>query len=302
MRRSGGRQFPHVVEHRFNLSKARVVFPYRFYDAVQILNTTGVKVRLAFIFVVMLLVTASAQQTITLENRSFSVADNALPDAPQSQIINAELINLHLVGRARPTTLLPAASTRSLEGPRARLILAGEVSSKLPSGSLFRAELDGPVSMNGQVLLPVGTIFEGHIESKPARRLMRPGSLFMTFDRVILPNGEIQPANLHLVSSESAAVKADSEGMLYPTVSKKRLAIQLGGTALTAKFADDLAEAAGGTAVGTGAARFVGLGAAATFFALQKGREVKLHRGEKLEVEFGRGNPRLPDSPVLQNR
>ena len=136
MRRSGGRQFPHVVEHRFNLSKARVVFPYRFYDAVQILNTTGVKVRLAFIFVVMLLVTASAQQTITLENRSFSVADNALPDAPQSQIINAELINLHLVGRARPTTLLPAASTRSLEGPRARLILAGEVSSKLPSGSL----------------------------------------------------------------------------------------------------------------------------------------------------------------------
>ena len=64
----------------------------------------------------------------------------------------------------------------------------------------------------------------------------------MAFDRLVLPNGSVQRVNLHLVSVNSAAIKADSEGMLHPALSKKRLAIEVGGTALTAKFADDLAE------------------------------------------------------------
>jgi hypothetical protein len=250
-------------------------------------------VRLSYLFAIISLAGLCNAQQITRLQKSTLVSETILPNAPQSQILKAELISLHTL--TKPTsTLATFVSAPSLEGTHAQLTLAGEVSSRLASGSSFLAKLDEPVSADGRVLLPAGTTIEGHIESKPARRLMRPGSLFMTFDRVILPSGEVQPANLHLISSESVAVKADSEGMLHPTINKKRLAIQLGGTALTAKFADDLAEVAGGTAVGAGTARFVGLGAAATFFALQKGREVKLHPGEKLEVEFGRAGAVLP--------
>lgn len=103
---------------------------------------------------------------------------------------------------------------------------------------------------------------------------------------------------MHLVSASSTAVKSDSEGGLHPAFSKKRLAVQAGGTALTAKFADDLAELAGGTAVGAGTARAIGAGAAATFFLLQKGREVKLQPGDVLEVEFGYPRRALHNSPL----
>jgi hypothetical protein len=112
--------------------------------------------------------------------------------------------------------------------------------------------------------------------------------MYIAFDRMILPDGGVRSVRLHLVDAAPAAIKTDAEGRLHPAISKKRLAIQLGGTALTAKFVDDLAELAGGAAVGAGTARIVGGGAAATFFLLQKGREVKLNSGDKIEVEFDR--------------
>jgi hypothetical protein len=214
-----------------------------------------------------------------------------LPDAPQPQLAS-------LVSGFSGKVILPSAREAlpdrtpvpvpPLAGTRVRLRLTTPLSSKLPNGASFQARLDEPLAATAGTILPQGTLFEGHLETKPARRIMRPGSLFMTFDRLVLPDGNVQQVNLHLVSADSAAVKADFEGMLHPTLSKKRLAIQAGGTALTAKFADDLAELAGGTAVGAGTARLIGAGAATTFLVLQKGREVKLQPGDKLEVEFDR--------------
>ena len=103
---------------------------------------------------------------------------------------------------------------------------------------------------------------------------------------------------MHLVTAGSTAVKSDSEGRLHPALSKKRLAIQAGGTTLTAKLADDLAEVAGRTAVGAGTARAIGAVAAATFLLLQKGREVKLKPGDALDVEFGYPRRALYNSPL----
>ena len=226
------------------------------------------------------------QQTVTATPGSGS---GALPDAPRR-----ELANLFL---QRSETNIPAVvaldlqdadRTRSLQGTRITLSLLSTVSSKSPSGSAFRAQIDEPVVIQGRVAVPAGTIFEGHLHTTAARRIMRPGSLFMTFERMVLPNGDTQAIDLHVVDAAIPGLKSDAEGRLHPALSKKRLAIQLGGTALTAKFADDLAELAGGTAVGAGSARFIGAGAATTFFLLQKGREVKLNAGDKLDVEFGR--------------
>jgi len=193
--------------------------------------------------------------------------------------------------------LMPATSAKitalpgvlaSLGGVRLTLSLASEVSSKLPTGTSFRALLEEPAAKDGQAVLPKGTVFEGHLKTVHARRPMRSGLVFMVFDRMILPDAPVQAISANITATDSDAVNTGAEGQLRPTVSKKRLVFQLGGTVLAAKLSDDLSEAIGGTAIGAGTARYAGMAGAATFFLLQKGREVKLKPGDKLEIEFGR--------------
>ncbi len=79
-----------------------------------------------------------------------------------------------------------------------------------------------------------------------------------------------------------------SEGRLQPVITHRRMAIEIGATALTAKFADDLSEALASGAVSAATARYVGLGASTLFLMVQKGPEARLKAGDKLEIEFGR--------------
>jgi len=163
------------------------------------------------------------------------------------------------------------------------------------------ARIEDPVEVQGRAVLPAGTLVEGHLETTPARRPMRRGALRMIFDRVKLPDGTVQPARFELSSTESNSARTDSEGTVHPTVSKKRLAIQLGGTAAVAKLADDLSEEA--LAAGAGSARWYGLAASTAFLLLQKGREVKLKPGEVIEVDLVREGGMLPlNPPVPQSR
>jgi hypothetical protein len=207
-----------------------------------------------------------------------------LPDAPEAQ--------KPVAGVARPSDPTPGVRQPLLVGSKARLALLSQISSKSPSGSSFMAKLENPVEVNGKSLLPKGTLVEGHLETVPARRPMRRGALRMVFDRVKLPDGTVQPARFELSSIESDSAKTDNEGTVHPTVSKKRLALQLGGTALVAKLADDLSEEA--LATSAGSARWYGLAASTTFLLLQKGREVKLKPGEVIEVDLSRGGSALP--------
>ena len=190
------------------------------------------------------------------------------------------------------------ATQPSLEGRKARLALLSPISSKSPSGSSFMARLEEPVEVDGKPALPRGALVEGHLETIPARRMMRRGALRMVFDRIKLPDGTVQPARLELSTTQSNSAKTDSEGTVHPTVSKKRLAIQLGGTALVAKLADDLSEEALATTAGS--ARWYGLAASTTFLLLQKGREVKLKPGEIIEVDFLREGSPLPVGPAAR--
>jgi hypothetical protein len=189
------------------------------------------------------------------------------------------------------TIPLPDARLSSV-GRKARLALLSQISSKSPSGSSFMARLEKPLEVDGKPVLPEGTLVEGHLETIPARRMMRRGALRMIFDRIRLPDGTVQPARFELSSIESDAAKTDSEGTVHPTVSKKRLALQLGGTAVVAKLADDLSEEA--LATSAGSARWYGLAASTTFLLLQKGREVRLKPGEVIEVDLLRDGSALP--------
>ena len=188
-----------------------------------------------------------------------------------------------------------AAGSHAQQSPKARLTLLSPISSKSPSGSSFMAKLEDAVAVDGKPVLPQGTLVEGHLETTPARRMMRRGALRMIFDRLKLPDGTVQPARFELSSTESNDAKTDREGTVHPTVSKKRLAIQLGGTALVAKLADDISEEALATTAGS--ARWYGLAASTTFLLLQKGREVKLKPGEVIEVDVARDGAALPMNP-----
>ena len=197
--------------------------------------------------------------------------------------------------RATPLPNAPEAqqpAQPSLDGRKVRLALITQISSKSPSGASFMARLEDPLEMDGKPVLPKGTLVDGHLETIPARRMMRRGALRMIFDRIKLPDGSVQPARFELSSTDSDSAKTDSEGTVHPTVSKKRLAIQLGGTALAAKLADDLSEEALATTAGS--ARWYGLAASTTFLLLQKGREVKLKPGEIIEVDLLRDGSALP--------
>jgi hypothetical protein len=188
--------------------------------------------------------------------------------------------------------------TPSLAGRKARLALLSQISSKSPSGSSFMAKVEDPIEVDGKPVLPKGTLVEGHLETTPARRMMRRGALRMIFDRIKLPDGTVQPARFELSTTESTSAETDSEGRVHPTVSKKRLALQLGGTALVAKLADDLSEEA--LATSAGSARWYGLAASTTFLLFQKGREVKLKPGEVIEVDFVRDGSALPTGATAQ--
>jgi hypothetical protein len=190
----------------------------------------------------------------------------------------------------------------SLEGQTTRLKLLSAVSSKLPKDSVFQARLEEALQVGGQTVLPQGTLFEGHLEPKPARRMIRQGALRLVFDRMIFPDGSARPAALAVTGVQYQSVKTDAEGTIHPKRSKKRLLLQLGGGLLIAKVADDIAEAASAS-VTQGIARFVGFGAAAAFVLLQKGGEVKVPEGTDIDVTFERESEVLPlgISPALQN-
>jgi hypothetical protein len=240
-------------------------------------------------------VLALTLQGVAQENANHP-SDKALPDAPLPQRSSPEsTIEYGYVAAPEGDARVELAS---LEGLRAELTLMSAVSSKLPSGSTLRARLEQPVVKDGRTVLPAGTLFEGHVETSRARRMMRPGSLALIFDHLLLPSGT-NPIRADLVSIESKSFRVDVEGRLHPTVSKRRLAIQFGSSFLVGKLADDFAEVAGGTAVGAGTARFIGMGAAAAFLLVQKGREVRLRQGDKIEIELGRSRLVLPSSSEM---
>ncbi len=186
----------------------------------------------------------------------------------------------------QPAAQWPVVGQPAQEVPKAHLVLLSQISSKSPSGSSFMAKLEAPLEVDGKSILPKGTLVDGHLETIPARRMMRRGALRMIFDRIKLPDCTVRPARFELSATQSHSATTDSERTVHPTLSKKRLAIQLGGTALVAKLADDLSEEA--LATSAGSARWYGLAASTAFLLLQKGREVKLNPGEIIEVDLVR--------------
>ena len=128
------------------------------------------------------------------------------------------------------------------------LTLREDLSSKLATGTLFTAN-DA-----------AGKVYRGHLVTHPARFLLRRGSMRLVFDEPIIP----------LTRNPEAVFRAGN---------KMRL-LKLGGSLAAAKIADDAVDGA----IGATKARYVAIAAAAAMMIFQKGGEVKLHKGDTIEV------------------
>ena len=129
------------------------------------------------------------------------------------------------------------------------LTLNQDLSSKLPTGTGFTANDSA------------GKIYHGHVVTRPARRLLRRGSMSLIFDDPV------------------RSVTKDPEG-IFRAGNKVRL-VKLGGSLAAAKLADDAVDGA----IGATKARYVAIGVSAALIIFQKGGEARLHKGDTVEVE-----------------
>lgn len=196
-------------------------------------------------------------------------------------------------------------------GTEARLALLGSLSaSKNRAGEPFKALLIEPLRLNSGVMLPEGTVFEGWIAKRtPARRLSRPGSLYLAFNHIILPAGTTLPISASVAGvgvDQGSHLQVGSEGGLKGgSPGKKRLLVQLGVGYGLSKVVDDsyqlIAEAVVSTATDAstaGTARLVGLGFSGVYWLTRRGRDVALPPYTTLTIRFDRTPSRAPSGAL----
>ena len=181
---------------------------------------------------------------------------------------------------------------------RARVSLLTQLSASLSrEGDWFRARLVEPLQIDG-TLVPEGSLFEGRVNRRtPPRRLRRPGTLFVNFERVVPPTGLPIVISSSIVSVETdrrARPKLDSEGMLRgraPGVAA--FAVDVGVSYLSGKLVDDLLEegikaAAAGISTESAASigRYFGVATGLCLFLVRRGNDVSLEQYSEFEVSF----------------
>ena len=164
-------------------------------------------------------------------------------------------------------------------------ITQGVLSSELNKvGDQVTLTTDQPLmSSDGRVIIPVGSKIVGQIgQIQPAGRTGRPATMDINFDKIVTPDNQTY-------TIQGSVDTAD--GMLHGDSTKGRVLKAVGKTALGAGLGAALGTAMGplsGGKVGKGAiyGTAVGAGAGALTAAMQKGRDVTVSSGDKLEIKL----------------
>ena len=84
-------------------------------------------------------------------------------------------------------------------------------------GEAFNATLDEALyGTEGRVLLPKGSVFRGRVvEVLPNKFFGRGASFRLDFDHVTLPNGEVQPVALQVLTVNQITDVVKEQGMIY---------------------------------------------------------------------------------------
>jgi hypothetical protein len=196
----------------------------------------------------------------------------------------------HLDLPAQPE--VPRAAVHPLtipEGTRADFLLLTELrASESKRGDTFQTRLLEPIFQpDGQLLVPEGSILDGHIAKlEPPRRPSRAASMYLVFDRLTEPGGDSQKVTASLAAAEmdkKASVNMDSEGGLHGKGGAKNLAKRAALGAVSQQAADEAVELAT-HAVAPYASGAVGL----LVLLGGHGNDVDLPKYSDLQVVFGR--------------
>jgi len=144
---------------------------------------------------------------------TLALAETETPPASTQATPCADEVPASTVTPETPLTVVVPAETE------AEIQLLSGIHSKVSHvGDPFAAQLVHPLTVNGQVVLPAGSLIGGRIAHiRPAGRLRRPAELGLRFERVTLPDGQNQPISallLRLDPMPRTSTEVDSEGIL----------------------------------------------------------------------------------------
>lgn len=161
----------------------------------------------------------------------------------------------------------------------------GVLSSELNKvGDEIRLTVDQPlVSSDNRIIIPSGSQIIGKISQiQPAGRTGKAATMDIDFNQIVTPDGQ----NYTIQGSV-----ATEDGLLHGGTTKGRVLKAVGTTAIGAGLGAALGTAMGplsGGKVGKGAVygTAVGAGSGAVAAALQKGKDVTISSGDKLEIKL----------------
>ena len=98
-------------------------------------------------------------------------------------------------------------------------------------GDRFTASVTSPVSVDGNTVIPAGSIIEGRVtEVTPAKRMSKSGTIGLDFDEIVLPNGFRARLVGNLTSDDPETKdRIDDEGQVSGEGNKKAVFIGGGG-------------------------------------------------------------------------
>lgn len=180
-------------------------------------------------------------------------------------------------------TLLPAGANALPSGS----VLVLEMDSQLKSnrsrvGDRFQAHVVVPVSdMTGRVVIPIGTIVEGHVISvRPAKWRRRSGVIAIQFDSVRAPDGRPIPVRAALTGADTdERRRLDEEGNLKGGSLLVRDIVFVGGGAVAGAT---IGWIAGAALAGGGAGAAAGL----TATLLMKGKDVTVDPRQRIGMRL----------------
>jgi hypothetical protein len=159
-------------------------------------------------------------------------------------------------------------------------------------GDKFPAVVEVPVTLNDQIVIPVGSFILGHVkDQETAGYLKGRASLLLSFDSVILPGGTTRMMRAAVESAEGYRTKPNTEeGELVAGGSQTE---EVGVGAATGAVTGVITGAtigilSSGASVprGAGVGAAVGAAGGALLGLLKKGEEVELPAGTSLTIQL----------------
>ncbi len=153
------------------------------------------------------------------------------------------------------------------------------------AGDPFAGRVTEDVSMNGQVVIPVGSSIQGHvIRVNSTRRYKGLPALDLRPESVTTPDGQKYTLNAVVVDTDrDSKTKVNDEGTIQGEGMDRRDKIEVAGGAAGGAIMGGLMSGAKGSLVGA----VVG-GAAATVYWLSKHKSATLQPGTEIVMELSR--------------